>query len=91
MVQRLYLVIGENRKLSLLKLPVIYIIIASTKNYRKLYRNVRNSERGIQSVERASLTQDASEPDQWSDNRKKIINNEVNLISYIADSTLRWQ
>jgi hypothetical protein len=69
------------------------IIIASTNNYRKLYRNVRNSERGTRSAERASLTRDASEPDQWSVlvQEKKIINNEVYLISYIADSTLRWQ
>jgi hypothetical protein len=30
-----------------------------------------NSERGTRSVERASLTRDASKPDQWSVQEKK--------------------
>ena len=48
-----------------------FIIVASTNNQRKLYRNVRNSERVTRSVERASLTRDASEPDRWSVQEKK--------------------
>jgi hypothetical protein len=52
---------------------------------------MRNSDRGTQSIERGLPTQDASEPDQQLVQEKKIINSEVYVISYIADSTLRWQ